>query len=40
MSGTKAALKAVGEAVKQQKYDEAIVQARELLQKSPDNYQA
>lgn len=37
---SKAALKAVVGAVKQQKFDEAIQQAQELLQKEPKNYQA
>lgn len=40
MSGTKAALKAIGEAIKQQKWDEATKQAEDLLQREPKNYQA
>lgn len=37
---SKAALKAIVEAVKQHKFDDAIQHAHELLQKDPKNYQA
>ncbi|KAB8292984.1 hypothetical protein EYC80_007348 [Monilinia laxa] len=40
MSGTKAALKAINAAVQSQKYDEAIQQARNLLNSDPKSYQA
>lgn len=40
MSSSKAALKAIAEAVKQQKFDDAIQQAQDLLQKDTKNYQA
>lgn len=40
MSGAKAALKAIAESVKEQKFDVAAKQARELLETQPDNYQA
>jgi superkiller protein 3 len=40
MSSTKALLKAIGDTVKQQKYDEAIQQAESFLQKDSKNYQA
>jgi len=40
MSGTKAALKAIGEAVRAQKFDDAIQQAQDFLQKEQKNYQA
>ena len=40
MSGAKALLKAVNEAIKQQKYDDAIEKANEVLQKDPKSYQA
>jgi superkiller protein 3 len=39
MSGTKALLKAVNEAIKQQKWDAAIEAAEEVLQKDGKNYQ-
>jgi superkiller protein 3 len=37
---TKALLKAVGDAVRQSKYDEAITKANEVLEKDSQNYQA
>ncbi|ESZ96656.1 hypothetical protein SBOR_2966 [Sclerotinia borealis F-4128] len=40
MSGTKATLKAINAAVKSQNYDEAIQQARNLLNSDPKSYQA
>lgn len=40
MSGTKAALKAINAAVQSQKYDEAVQQARNLLNSDPNSYQA
>ncbi|GKT82534.1 antiviral protein [Colletotrichum tofieldiae] len=40
MSGAKAALKAIGDSVKQQKWDDAIQKATEFLEKEPKNYQA
>lgn len=39
MSGSKAVLRAINDAIKQQKYDDVIGQAREFLSKEPDNYQ-
>lgn len=36
---SKAALKAINEAVRQQKYDEVIEKAREFLKKEPKNHQ-
>ncbi|KAJ4292975.1 Superkiller protein 3 [Collariella sp. IMI 366227] len=40
MSGTKALLKAINEAIKQQKWDDAIEAAQEVFQKDAKNYQA
>lgn len=40
MSSSKAALKAIADAVKQQKYDDALQQARDFTQREPRNYQA
>ncbi len=40
MSSTKALLKAAGEAIKQQKFDDAIEKSKEVLQKDPKSYQA
>ncbi|KAK4124643.1 TPR-like protein [Parathielavia appendiculata] len=40
MSGTKALLKAVNEAIKLQKWDEAIEAAEDVFQKDPKNYHA
>ncbi|AEO59944.1 hypothetical protein MYCTH_2308658 [Thermothelomyces thermophilus ATCC 42464] len=40
MSGTKALLKGINEAIKQQKWTEAIEAAEDVLQKDPKNYQA
>ncbi|POS72650.1 tetratricopeptide [Diaporthe helianthi] len=40
MSSSKAALKAIADAVKQQKYDDALQQARDFTQREPKNYQA
>ncbi|EAQ83280.1 hypothetical protein CHGG_09684 [Chaetomium globosum CBS 148.51] len=40
MSGTKALLKGINEAIKQRKWDEAIEAAEEVFQKDPKNYQA
>ncbi|KAF4632028.1 hypothetical protein G7Y89_g6102 [Cudoniella acicularis] len=40
MSTAKATLKAIGAAVKAQKYDEAVQQAQKLLASEPRNYQA
>jgi superkiller protein 3 len=37
---TKALLKAVGEAIRQGKFDDAIQKANEVLEKDPKNYQA
>ncbi|CEI69873.1 Superkiller protein 3 [Fusarium venenatum] len=40
MSGTKAALKGINDAIRQQKFDDAVSKARDLLEKDPKNYQA
>lgn len=40
MSSSKAALKAIADAVKQQKYDDALEQAQDFIQREPKNYQA
>ncbi|KAJ0310960.1 hypothetical protein COL516b_001660 [Colletotrichum fioriniae] len=40
MSGAKAVLKAIGDSVKQQKWDDAIQKATEFLDREPKNYQA
>jgi superkiller protein 3 len=40
MSGTKAALKAINDAIRQQKFDDAVTKAQELLEKDSKNYQA
>lgn len=40
MSTTKAALKAINDCIKQSKFDDAISQARDFLQKDPRNYMA
>ncbi|KXH67589.1 tetratricopeptide [Colletotrichum salicis] len=40
MSGAKAVLKAIGDSVKQQKWDDAIQKATEFLEREPKNYQA
>ena len=40
MSGTKAALKAINDAIRQQKFDDAVSKAKELMEKDPKNYQA
>ncbi|KAG7293800.1 hypothetical protein NEMBOFW57_003857 [Staphylotrichum longicolle] len=40
MSGTKALLKGINEAIKQQKWDEAIEAAEDVFQKDPKNYHA
>lgn len=40
MSGTKALLKAINEAIRQQKWDDAIEAAKDVFQKDPKNYQA
>ncbi|WYZ34104.1 hypothetical protein EsH8_I_000380 [Colletotrichum jinshuiense] len=40
MSGAKAALKAIGDAVKQQKWDDAIQKASEFIDRDPKSYQA
>jgi len=40
MSGPKAALKAIGAAIKAQKYDDAIQEAQKLLAADPKSYQA
>ncbi|KAF4460478.1 hypothetical protein FALBO_12741 [Fusarium albosuccineum] len=40
MSGTKAALKAINDAIRQQKFDDAASKAKDLLQKDDKNYQA
>ena len=37
-SGVKAQLKAIADAVKGQRYDDAIQQSQALLQKDPKNY--
>lgn len=39
-SGAKAQLKAIGELLKQQKFDEAAQQARDVLEADPKSYQA
>lgn len=36
---SKAALKAIADAVRQQKFDDVIEKAREFLKKEPNNYQ-
>ncbi|KAI3402018.1 hypothetical protein diail_3992 [Diaporthe ilicicola] len=40
MSSSKAALKAIADAVKQRKYDDALQQAHDFTQREPRNYQA
>lgn len=40
MSGSKAILKAINDAIRQQKFDDAISQAQDFLQKEAKNYQA
>ncbi|KAM5352032.1 hypothetical protein ACJ41O_004755 [Fusarium nematophilum] len=40
MSGTKAALKAINDAIRQQKFDDVVSKAEEVLQKDSKNYQA
>lgn len=40
MSGVKALLKAVNDAIKQQKWDDAIEATEDVFQKDPKNYQA
>ncbi|KAF3763770.1 TPR-like protein [Cryphonectria parasitica EP155] len=40
MSASKAALKAINDAIKQQKFDDAIERAQDFLQKDPKNYNA
>ena len=40
MSGQKAALKAIGAAIKAQKYDDAVQQAQKVLAADPNSYQA
>ena len=39
MSGPKAALKAIGAAIKAQKYDDVVQEAQKLLAQDPQNYQ-
>ena len=39
MSSAKALLKAVGDAIKQQKFDDAIDKINQVLQKDPNSYQ-
>lgn len=39
MSGSKAALKAINDAIRQQKFDDAIEKAQEFLKKEHKNYQ-
>ncbi|KAK7431520.1 Superkiller protein 3 [Neonectria magnoliae] len=39
MSGSKAALKAINDAIRQQKFDDAVTQAQEFLKKESKNYQ-
>ena len=40
MSGAKAALKAIGAAIKAQKFDDAAQEAQKLLSTDPKSYQA
>ncbi|CAM1503836.1 Fc.00g014270.m01.CDS01 [Cosmosporella sp. VM-42] len=40
MSGSKAILKAINDAIRQQKFDDAITQAQDFLKKESKNYQA
>jgi superkiller protein 3 len=40
MSGPKAALKAIGAAIKSQNYDDAVQEAQKLLASGPKSYQA
>jgi superkiller protein 3 len=40
MSGTKAALKGINDAIRQQKFDDAVSKARDLVEKDSKNYQA
>lgn len=40
MSSSKAAVKAIGDSVKQQKWDDAIQKATEFLEREPKHYQA
>lgn len=40
MSTTKAALKAINDCIKQSKFDDAVLQAQDFLQKDPRNYMA
>jgi superkiller protein 3 len=39
MSGSKAILKSINDAIKQQKFDDAIEKAEAFLKKEPKNYQ-
>lgn len=39
MSGSKAALKAINDAIKQRKFDDAIEQAETFLRKDPKSFQ-
>lgn len=39
MSGSKAALKAINDAIRQQKFDDAVAQAQEFIKKESKNYQ-
>jgi superkiller protein 3 len=39
MSGSKAILKSINDAIKQQKFDDAIEKAETFLKKEPKNYQ-
>jgi superkiller protein 3 len=39
MSALKSALKAIGAAIKAQKYDDAVEEAKKLLASDPKNYQ-
>lgn len=40
MSNSKAQLKAINEAIKNQKFDDAVEKATAFLEKDPKNYQA
>lgn len=40
MSGTKAAIKAIGAAIKAEKYDDAVQESKKLLAADPKSYGA
>jgi len=40
MTNIKASLKAVNEAIRQQKWDDALIQTNNVIERDPKNYQA